>query len=91
MCVLLALWMQGAGVVEGGAHLVCYNGPAGGARVCCNDDAAVKEGADNGCAGAGGLWQWHTLGVEGGIAVVVGEVEAAHGGVGAVVWEWMWE
>lgn len=63
-------------------HLVCHDGPAGCASVCGNDDAAVEEGADNGGAGACGFGEGHTLGVEGGIAVVVGEVEAGHGGGG---------
>jgi hypothetical protein len=61
-------------------YLVCYYGTAGGTCVCRNDDAAVEETSDNGGSCAGSFWQRHTLGVEGCIAVVVGEVEAAHGG-----------
>jgi hypothetical protein len=60
-------------------YLVCYYGAAGGARVCCNHDAAVEETAHNSCSRACRLWQRHALGVEGCIAVVVGEVEAGHG------------
>ena len=67
-------------MLRGAAHLVCYYGPAGCSCVCCNHHAAIEERAHNGCSGACGLGQWHTLGVEGGIAVVVGEVEAGHGG-----------
>lgn len=62
------------------AHLVCDYRPAGCACVCCNDDAAVEQRTHNGRSCAGRLGQRHALGVEGGIAVVVGEVEAGHGG-----------
>lgn len=62
------------------AHLVCYYRAAGRTGICRNHDAAIKETADNGCSCAGGLGKRDTLGVEGRIAVVVGEVEAAHGG-----------
>jgi len=61
------------------AHLVCHYGTACGSCVCCNHHAAVKETAHNRRAGARGLWQRDTLGVERGIAIVVAEVEAAHG------------
>jgi hypothetical protein len=64
------------------AYLVCYYGATGGSGVCCNHHAAVEETADNGRSRACRLGQRHALGVEGCIAVVVGEVEAAHG-VGA--------
>lgn len=64
------------------AYLVCYYGATGGSGVCCNHHAAVEETADNGRSRARRLGQRHALGVEGCIAVVVGEVEAAHG-VGA--------
>jgi hypothetical protein len=73
-------------------HLVCYYGAAGGSCVCCNHHAAVEETAHNGRSCAGRLWQRHTLGVEGCIAVVVGEVEAAHGsGVQASMSVWVRE
>ena len=62
-------------------YLVCYYGPAGRACVCSNYHAAVEETANNGGSGARGLGQRDALGVEGRIAVVVGEVEAAHGGL----------
>lgn len=65
----------------GEQYLVCDYGPACGSGVCCNDDAAVEETAHNGGSRACGLWQRDALGVEGRIAVVVGEVEAAHGAV----------
>lgn len=66
--------------------LVCDYGTARSTRICGNDYAAVEETAYNRCSCAGRLWQRHTLGVEGRIAVVVGEVEAAHrGGVCLVV------
>lgn len=41
--------------------------------------SAVKHAPDDGGSGAGGFWQWHTAGVQGGIAGVVGEVESRHG------------
>jgi len=41
-------------------------------------NAAVKDTADNGCSCAGRLGQRHSPGVQGRIAVVVGEVEARH-------------
>jgi hypothetical protein len=40
--------------------------------------AAVKDAADNGRSRARGPGQRHSLGVQGRIAVVVGEVEARH-------------
>ena len=73
---------QQAASGAGRAHLVGDNGAAGGARVGGNDDTAVEETADNGGARACGFGQRHALGVKGRIAVVVGEVEAAHGHVG---------
>lgn len=85
------LWAAGAAAA---AYLVSDYGPAGCSGICCNDNAAVEETADNGGSGAGGLGEGHTLGVEGGIAVVVGEVEAGHGGdcarrdVGCGMWVW---
>lgn len=60
------------------AYLVCYYGTARGTSICCNDDAAIEKTSDNGCSGAGGLWEGQALGVERRIAVVVGEVEARH-------------
>lgn len=42
--------------------------------------AIVIDTADNGRSGAGGLGERHALGVESEVAVVVGEVEARHGG-----------
>jgi hypothetical protein len=60
-------------------YLVCYYGATGGSCVCGNNHAAVEETAHNGGSCAGRLGEWHTLRVEGCIAVVVGEVEAAHG------------
>jgi hypothetical protein len=63
----------------GPAYLVCYYGSAGGSGVCCDDHTSVEETAHDGRSGAGGLWERDALGVEGGIAVVVAEVEAWHG------------
>jgi hypothetical protein len=61
-------------------YLVCHYRSAGGSCICRNHHTAVKQAAHNGRSGARRLWEWDTLGVEGRIAVVVGEVEAAHGG-----------
>jgi hypothetical protein len=71
-------------------YLVCYYGTAGGTCVCRNDDAAVEETSDNGGSCAGGVWQRHALGVQGGVAVVVREIEARHVGMRMdfVVKEW---
>lgn len=41
-------------------------------------NATVEDAADNGCSCAGGLGQRHSPGMQGRIAVVVGEVEARH-------------
>lgn len=41
-------------------------------------NATVEDAADNGCSCAGRLGQRHSPGVQGRIAVVVGEVEARH-------------
>lgn len=60
-------------------YLVCHDGPAGGTSICCDDDSAIVQGADNGCSGAGGFGERHALSVESGVSVVVGEVEARHG------------
>lgn len=65
-------------LVVGAAYLVCYYGTAGGSGICCNDNTAIEETADNGGSRACGLGERHALGVKGDIAVVVGEVEAAH-------------
>lgn len=66
------------GVVAGDACLVCYYRAACCAGVCCNHHAAVEETSHNGRSGARRLGEGYTLGVEGCIAVVVGEVEARH-------------
>lgn len=50
--------------------------------VCCYYNTAIKDAADNGCACAGSFGQGDTSRVESEVAVVVGEVEARHGGGG---------
>jgi hypothetical protein len=76
---VLSLRAESSSAESGGATcLVCYYRTARGSGICCNDHAAVEQAADNGGSCACRLGQWHTLGVEGRIAVVVGEVEAAH-------------
>ena len=72
-------WWLSQRLWRGRAYLVCYNGTAGSSCVCCDDYAAVEETAHNGRSCAGRLGQRDALGVESRIAVVVGEVEAAHG------------
>lgn len=69
---------KAVGWERGEAHLVCYYGP--GRRSCVGryDDAAIEYAAHDRRAGAGGFWKRNALGVEGGVAVVVCEVEAAH-------------
>lgn len=70
---------MGGGGLQAGTHLVCHDGAAGCTCVGRNHDAAVEKAADDGGSGAGRLRQRHALSVQGGIAVVVGEVEAGHG------------
>lgn len=67
------------------AHLVSYYGAAGGSGVCCDDNAAIVETADDGGTGGCGLGEWDALCVESAVAVVIAEVEARH-----VVWWWCW-
>jgi hypothetical protein len=64
--------------MAGMAHLVCYYRTAGGPCICCNHHAAVEQAAHDGGSCACRLGQRDTLGMEGRIAVVVREVEAAH-------------
>lgn len=52
-------------------YLVCYYGTAGCASVGGDDDAAIVEGADDGCSGRCGFGERHAFGVEGEVAVVV--------------------
>lgn len=59
-------------------YLIGDDWAGGGAGVGGDDDAAVKDAAYDGGAGAGGFGKGEALGVEGGIAVVVGKVEAGH-------------
>jgi len=60
------------------ACLVRYNGAACCSCVCSDDYTTIEYTSHNGCTGACRLWERDTLGMEGGIAVVVGEVEASH-------------
>ena len=60
--------------------LVCDNGTGGRSGVSSDNDATVKDTADDGGSGAGGFGQRDAFGMEGSVAVVVGEVEARHGG-----------
>jgi hypothetical protein len=84
VCSLEATEARSCGLVQlkamDATHLVSYNRPAGGSCVCSNHDAAIEQRAHDCGSCAGRLWQRHTLGVEGSIAVVVGEVEAGHDG-----------
>ncbi len=58
-------------VVEFLAVLVRNYGPGGSSRICCDDNTAIVEAADDGCAGAGGFGERDAAGVEGDVAVVV--------------------
>ena len=62
-----------------GRYLVSYYGSGGGSCVGCYYDAADEDAADDCGAGACGFGEGDAAGVEGGVAVVVGEVEAGHG------------
>ena len=76
----------GVGFFGEAIYFVCDYGAGGCARVGGDDDAAVEDAADDGGAGAGGFGEGDAAGVEGGIAIVVGEVEARHGGGGGEEW-----
>ena len=71
---------KGVGIWE--SCLVCYYGTAGCSRVGGDNDSAIEDTADDCGARAGGFGEGNTFGVEGGVAVVVGEVEAGHCGRG---------
>lgn len=43
------------GGLEGGAYLVSYYRPARRSCVCCDDDAAIVDAADDGRAGGCGF------------------------------------
>lgn len=54
--------------------------PEGGTQKSTHHHTAIEYASNNGCSSTGGLWQGDSSGVEGRIAVVVGEVEAGHRG-----------
>lgn len=70
----------GGDVVELLAVLVGDDGARGGSGIGCNHDTAVKNASHDGRTSAGRLGERYSSGVEGRIAVVVGEVEAWHRG-----------
>lgn len=58
------------------------------------NDASIVETAYDGCAGAGGFGEGDAARVEGGVAVVIGEVKTDHFGRGlrrlrVDLWGWM--
>lgn len=59
-------------------YLVCDYGTAGSTGVGSNDNTSIVESADDGGTGGCGLRERDASGVEGEVAVVVGEVEARH-------------
>ena len=62
--------------------LIGNYGSAGCSCVRSYYDAAIKDTADNGCACAGSFREGDSSRVKSEVAVVVGEVEARHGGRG---------
>lgn len=63
-----------------GTYLIGYYGTAGCSSVGGDDNAAIEDAADDCSSSAGSFGERDAFGVEGGVPVVVGEVEAGHGG-----------
>lgn len=59
-------------------YLVGDYGAAGRASVGRDDNTAIIQSTNDGCTCGCGLWERDAFGVEGEVAVVVGEVEARH-------------
>ena len=59
-------------------YLISNYRPTRRTRICCNDNTAIVDAADDCCAGGGCFRERNTLGVEGEVSVVVAEVEAGH-------------